>query len=210
MGASSRHCRRRRGFTLLEMLIVLAVVVAVASMGWPSLRKLSHKSTLREAARQVRNVLARARLEAIESGGVRLFRYCPGTGVFEVSAGSTAEEGAAATLFPAEGSAPSPRVPDRGLESAKTEQTLLPEGVCFVDPRWTGSSIPSPAPAALDGLPGWSQPVVFFPNGRATDAFIRLECQDRYFVVVALRGLTGTVQLGPVGRLDNDVEQENQ
>jgi Tfp pilus assembly protein FimT len=191
------------------MLIVLAVVVAVASMGWPSLRKLSHKSTLRDAARQLRNVLARARLEAIESGGVRFFRYCPGTGVFEVSAGSTPEEGAAAALVPAEALAERSGEPAAGLNSDETQQTLLPEGVRFADPSSSGSPI-SPAQAAAGGsLPGWSEPVVFFPNGRATDGYFRLECQNRYYIMVALRGLTGTVKVGRVGRLDNDVEQTN-
>jgi Tfp pilus assembly protein FimT len=189
------------------MLIVLAVVVAVASLGWPSLRKLSHKSTLRDAARQLRVALARTRLEAIESGEVRFLRYQPGTGVFEVSGSQPVEDRSAVAQLPTEAAADGTRSPAIGLAPGDGGQHELSEGVYFLDAALPDAvASPSDVPA-LDGSAQWSQPIVFFPNGRTTSALIRLECQGKYYVDVALRGLTGTVKVGTVERLDTSLEQ---
>ena len=44
-----------RGFTLLEMLIVLAILAAVAAWTWPSMRRQMIVSELRDAGKQVRD-----------------------------------------------------------------------------------------------------------------------------------------------------------
>jgi len=51
-------------------------------------------------------------------------------------------------------------------------------------------------PSAGEG--DWSPPIVFFPNGRTSNARIRLESKTRHFVELALRGVTGTVTVGEV------------
>jgi hypothetical protein len=58
------------------------------------------------------------------------------------------------------------------------------------------------APTPIAGDAGWSSPIVFFPNGRSTNARIRLDGSNGFRVEVALRGLTGTVQIGPLERVD--------
>ena len=70
----------------MELLIVVALLAMVLTLSLPSLRKLSAKSELRNAARQLRVTLLEARLAAIDSGDLTYFRYQPGGGRFEVRA----------------------------------------------------------------------------------------------------------------------------
>ena len=64
-----------KGFTLLEMLIVLAILSVLATMAWPALRKQLDRSQLRSAAKKVRLELAAARHRAVATGRMIKFRY---------------------------------------------------------------------------------------------------------------------------------------
>jgi hypothetical protein len=196
------------------MLILVALVALVASLSWPSLRRLSQKRELLESARQIRVELLRTRLDAIQSGAPRQFRYQLGTGLFESTtfqptAFAAGEEDWAGTAeLPAEsvqepaavGSVPEELDPGDGL----------PLGVVFVDPAASESE------SALDAAElaetelsdvaeaSWSAPVIFYPNGRALNARLRLT-NGVYVVDVTLRGLTGTARIGQVRRvIDQD------
>ncbi|MCP5113935.1 MAG: prepilin-type N-terminal cleavage/methylation domain-containing protein, partial [bacterium] len=74
----------RRGFTLVEMLVVLTILGLLVGMSWPSVHRLLSRSRVKEAAKQVRTELGEARLRAIESGTPQVFRFQPGTSFFEV------------------------------------------------------------------------------------------------------------------------------
>jgi prepilin-type N-terminal cleavage/methylation domain-containing protein len=71
------HRARRTGYTLLELMLVLAVLTVMVAMAWPSLRKPLHRSVVQQAAGQLVKDLGQARLAAIESGQVIRFRYEP-------------------------------------------------------------------------------------------------------------------------------------
>jgi prepilin-type N-terminal cleavage/methylation domain-containing protein len=182
--------RLRRGYTLMELLIVVAVLATVVSLAVPSLRKLSQRGQLQDAARQLRGQLLAARLQAIESASSTLFYYQPNTGAYMVT-GAGEMPGGADSLT---GGQPGLR----GGEAA-AEQTL-PSDVRFLAPATITARPAAGTAPRSDAGGGWSEPLIFYPNGRALNARIRL-ASDRYWIEVTVRGLTGTVQLSPVQRL---------
>lgn len=177
----------RGGYTLSEVLVVLGVLVTLGALAQPALRTALGDSRLRSAARQLRAELAKTRLRAMKSGTAQRFRYQSGENRFEVApaafdadaelAGDSARREPAADLAaePAADEAPRPG------RSVVVQQ--LPEGVSFDVAQ---------QPIELDvDTEGWSSPIVFFPDGRASDAEIRLRGERDMVVEVHLRGLTG-------------------
>jgi len=75
--SSDSLSRRKRilGYTLLELLIVLAILAALAAMTLPAIRGPLDKSRLRGASRQVQSALAKARFFSIRKGVQVEFRY---------------------------------------------------------------------------------------------------------------------------------------
>ena len=60
--------RSRFGYTLLELLIVLAIILIVSALAAPSLMERVRSGNVREAAQHVSEVLAAARTYAIDTG----------------------------------------------------------------------------------------------------------------------------------------------
>jgi prepilin-type N-terminal cleavage/methylation domain-containing protein len=69
--------RRPGGFTLVEMLLVLAVLMMMAGLVWPSVTRLYSEHSLRQAAEGVRVRLTAARVNAIATGIAYQFRFEP-------------------------------------------------------------------------------------------------------------------------------------
>lgn len=57
--------RKRGGFSLLEMMVVIAIIFVLAAIATPSLIRSVRRYQLESAARQVSNMLLRARYEAM-------------------------------------------------------------------------------------------------------------------------------------------------
>ncbi len=194
----------RRGYTLSEMLAVLGVLVIVAALAQPTLRSALSDSRLRSAARQVRAELAKTRLRAMQSGVAQRFRYQSGKNRFEIapaahdalaaSADVSAEEPTERrredTEPAADGALPTP-----GRSVVEQE---LPSGVNF-------EPVEQHRTASIDEE-GWSEPIVFYPNGRTADAHIRLRGERNAVVEVSLRGLTGVATAGKPRHEQEDIQ----
>ena len=79
MPAHSRHhrdkvCADRSGYTLIELLIALGILVAMAGLSLPAVRRSLDKGRLRSGAREVQAALAKTRSLAIRAGERHAFR----------------------------------------------------------------------------------------------------------------------------------------
>jgi Tfp pilus assembly protein FimT len=217
--------RKRRGYTLMEMVLVQGVIVVLVAMGWPALRSSLGKSRLQESAKQVRIQLSRARLQAMETGTVLEFRFKPGERRYEIRqrAGQSAGEkfalhSAGATAHPSSTSGGA-----RGSQSSdeSVKRRELAEDVFFHDPRLTkddsgyeSESENGAASSDSDSTEhdhddaGWSAPIVFYPNGQSTNALLRLNGPRDFHVDVTVRGLTGAVTISRLER--DDLERDDE
>jgi len=74
-----------RGFTLLEMMIVVAIMAIIMTMGVPVMYKLWHKAPMIKAVRDTQEVLQNARARAILQGHMVEVIFHPQSRSFEVS-----------------------------------------------------------------------------------------------------------------------------
>jgi prepilin-type N-terminal cleavage/methylation domain-containing protein len=115
----------RRGFTLIEIMVVVAIIGLVMALGAPSLYKLMKREGMRKAVDDLEQVFRAARGRAILSGQTVMLEFRPLEGRFEIVGGGG---GAPAAPTP-EGfeAPPTPVNPTGGLVSSGT----LPEGITF-------------------------------------------------------------------------------
>jgi prepilin-type N-terminal cleavage/methylation domain-containing protein len=66
---------RRRGFNLLELMIVLVIMAAATAIVWPNLQKPLRRSSLTESASLVRELLSDAKQQASTGGSVCFVRF---------------------------------------------------------------------------------------------------------------------------------------
>ncbi|HVJ87124.1 MAG TPA: prepilin-type N-terminal cleavage/methylation domain-containing protein [Caulifigura sp.] len=196
---SSRRALRG-GFTLLELVIVLMVIVVIISMTWPSLMRFAGEHQLREWSTEVRTDMQGARIKAIENGLVYQFRYEPGGQMFAVlpydrvdTGNASADSKVGKTLIEAARSGGPPATISK-----------LPEGLHFrfkdgqptesMPEEWT-KLLPTDEPLARVA---WSLPLLFHLDGTADNATVYIEDKLGHSQLLTLRGLTGSVTVGPL------------
>ncbi|WP_169168761.1 GspH/FimT family pseudopilin [Acidovorax sp. SRB_24] len=66
---SATVCRRAHGFTLIEVMVVVATMAVLATLAAPSFTPLMERWRVRQAAEELQSTLYYARSEAIKRGG---------------------------------------------------------------------------------------------------------------------------------------------
>ncbi len=83
---------RRTAFTLLELLLVLAIIIAIAGMGVMGYQRQYARSQFKSGVIQLQVDLTCARVLAMQSGNAYVFRYVPGSNVYEIAPLKTLQE----------------------------------------------------------------------------------------------------------------------
>ena len=206
----------KRGFTLIELLLVLAILVILAATAAPILRGTMQDAALRSAADQIRVEMTRANVRAMKTGRIQVFRFEAGGTQFNVQPYAAADdEIEAAPATPGFGNAAEEMASPR-LDT--TTLITLPAGVKFAsgEAKTEGRSLGIEEDIRnanrFDG--DWSQPILFYPDGSASDAYVVVVHEDREVGIrVNLRGMTGGVTLGEitdVKELTDEAELERQ
>jgi len=180
---------RRPGFTLLEVLLVIAVLVMISAITYPSLKSSYGYYKLHGGIDSVRAAWAMARAHAIEEGRPYRFSVEPNGSHFRVAPDQSDYWS---------GSAPSDDPQGKGyvLEDA------LPGGVRFtvngepVKDLPEDTSPPGKEEKTNYSSIEWNTAVVFLPDGTAKeDVHILFQVRGARPTRVHLRGLTGTVSV---------------
>lgn len=209
----------RRGYTLYEVLLVLAILVLIAASSWPVLSWWFRDAALKQAAADVRVVLDETRMHAIDNAIHYEFRFEPGGRRFVSLPGEIPLDAAAAasggttpgmssTFAGAGASGPAGTASAAG--ASPTVAYLygqLPEGLTFPTTQPLGTTAVPLNPMMYGSLPEandiaaakWSAPILYCPDGTAADANLAIVTDDDHHAIrLTLRGLTGTVRTGDV------------
>lgn len=193
-GSPSRS-RSPRAVTLMEMILVLAVLVVIAAVAMPAFYGSLRSATLRSAAEQVRTEWNRAHIKAMKSGRIYVFRFQPGGRKFQIEPYQAADDALNAAAGVNTFAPPPPASDDKGAESG----TQLPEGIKFLE-GMTAEEERAKAVEEAMGMGGgggeWSRPILFYPDGVSSDAWLVVADEHDSAIRVELRGLTGLAVLG--------------
>ncbi len=164
----------RRGVTLLELMLVLAIVAMLAAIAYPSIETMYGDLRVQAAADQLRGRFALARSRAIEEGRRYRFEIQSNSGGYRILPDNSE--------FWSDGSGVAGD--EVGDASPLQLEDALPDDIVVqvVDDRGMGTS------------DGWTRLVVFLPDGSCSDdRVIRLERPGNRPVEIRIRSLTGAI-----------------
>ena len=197
---------RHRGYTLIELLLVLAIIVVAAAAVAPSLRGVLRNAALKSAANTVRAELTRAHVHAMKTGRIQVFRYELGGVKYKLEPWIGGDD----SLESKDGNSGS-ATPATATHHGPTHEPTLPEGTRFALGDAAVESRGQHVEEEMSSLGGsgstWSRPLLFYPDGSASDAFIIVGNDHQVGIRVDLRGMTGAAKIGEVTDL-RKLEQE--
>lgn len=184
----------RRGYTFVEILLVLTLLAVIAGLAWPSVLRFRNEQAIKDAAERVRSELDRTRFRAIDSGIAYQFRYETGGRRFvAIPAEREALESPSATAIaqPAKLNAYAGEISE-GLTFAPLADA--PRVGELLEGDWLAGVADS---AALQQA-RWSPAILYRADGTATNVEFRVIDEDRRFIECKVRELTGMAITGPL------------
>jgi len=166
---------RRRGYTLLEVLLVLTLLLVLGGLAASRLGGILQRHQLRDIAESVRQQLTQGRLRAAETGWIYQFSAENGGGNYQL-APLDAIGANAAPLGQVAGQLP---------PSIRFEQVEIP-GLAEL-----GGSV-----VDTDSGVTWCTPILFFPDGTSSGGVVDLVDEENRFSRLAVRGLTAACAVG--------------
>ena len=193
------HSCTRRAVTLLEVLLVLAVLAMLAAAVWPSLDRSLADQRMRDAADMIRAQWAQAQVRAVATGEQQRFRIEPDGRRYWIESARCAGDAAWAAPVASAAALPS------GQPSP--DQRLLPDGVTFgdldVEPpsqsdvSWPGNGHAGGTVPGMDNLYA-DDGIMFYPDGTCSSARLTLRNGYDRCLTISLRGLTAVATVGDV------------
>jgi type II secretion system protein H len=201
--------RRNRGLSLMELLLVLALMVAVAALTLPALRGPMENQRLRKSADAIRAEWNKARNRAMRTGRIQVFRFEINGSHFVVEPWYSADDylessdGLAAGVDPLN---PGLVAPAPIVNVIEPEMLELPEGVLF----FTGDAAVEVRSLMIEEAlrqvesrdTSWSRPIFFYPDGETSTAQLILTNRQEQYIRLDLRGLTGIAQVSDLMTVD--------
>lgn len=179
------------------MLLVLAVLVVLAAVSVPVFYRSVRDATLRSAAEQVRTEWNKAHIKAMKSGRIQVYRFQPGGRKFQIEPYTAVDDTVDAVNSTSTFAPPPPAPsPDNTNENSRTQ---LPEGIKFLEGMTAEEERAKSVEESMGGGGGGlSKPILFYPDGVTSDAWLVVVDEHNSAIRVELRGLTGLAILGDI------------
>jgi len=171
----SRRHSSTAGFTILELVLVVALLAVLFKIGIPSLSGLTPKYRLRTAARQLGSTLEGVRLSALSRGLWMGMRYVITPGPEDASDASYYQ-----VIAPAPADFPEQPVEDR----ARLSENTFPTGVRIARVVLSSNQI----------VDQGSVSVLFSPMGNAGSHIVTLAGADNSYLSVKINCITGSIE----------------
>jgi Tfp pilus assembly protein FimT len=190
----------------MEMMIVLVILVITAGIAIPAVLVTLRSQQLKRGAEMMRIEWSRAHVKAMKTGRIQVFRYEVGGRQFSIQPWIAADE--ATETAPGESTAGFGAAPATQDLASEFETKSLPEGVTFaageakVDTRAYEVEEFFVSNAQADGV-SWSRPVLFYPDGSASDSYVIVADERQTGYRIQLRGLTGSSYIGEIDTVEN-------
>ena len=174
-----RESGRRSGFSMLELMLVLAIVIVVAALAVPAVQGTVSNQAIVSGTDRVRVAMGKARVKAIRAGEVYAFFYQREGQWFDVApladhSQLTSQQSGGAPLS----------IQDRELnDNWLPRQVQFAAGETELDSRSDAAMESSNAPSV--------DAILFYPDGTSQDARLVLQDERGRLMAVELRGLTG-------------------
>ncbi len=213
---------RRNAMTLLELLLVLALLVILAGIAIPSFDAMVTSRRLQQSIEKLHNELLSARVTAMRTGQAQVFQcvlngqeyavkpWLNGGEAQNASVGATVMQAGQVVKTESTGNggvatqAVTGNADPTKVDPAKKESTRLGEGVQFaaveslIDNRnalaiqQSTGTVPTSGAATAGGL---SSPILIYPDGSSTTAQLILADARGRRMAIQLRGVTGTATI---------------
>ena len=195
--SQARVGKPRPALTLVEVVLVLALLVIISAVVAPLLGSSMSRARLRHSGDLLQTAWGKARLAAMRSGNTYVFRYETQGNRYRIERLSEI-----ATSDTANGEATAPILAEQeevaDIDIFRQSLQRLAQGVVFASGEV--AAVPQLAAAAMAEGNGWSTPVLFYADGRTSDAVVLLANEQQDTLRVTLRGLTGISRAGEPGK----------
>lgn len=165
-GGPGKDCRRQAGFTMLEIMMVVAIIGLIMTMSVPAILRTMHQEPLRKAVNDVKTICYNARAQAILHGVTTSVIFHPQSGEVLLSglATTNSADGFAPSNPSTEESSTNPAKAS-GLNSAKFDDSII------IDMLDVNLSEYKDTSAAR---------VRFFPDGTCDEMTLIIHSADQY------------------------------
>ena len=199
-----RRSMRLAGFTLLELLLAMAVLAAIAAVSIPHFDLLLGDRRLVRGGEQIRIEMTRLRVESMRQGRVMMLEAMSGGNSIRFKPYESVADAIEAIDQTGSQSALLSGATQGTLTtiaSESSEQTIeLPALVTVESVGVVSASRGFEIEQSLlsDQANGWSRPILFYPDGSTSTAAVVLRLESTGHLTVKLRGITGEATVGQV------------
>lgn len=209
----------RGGFTLLELMLVLAIIAMMSAIAAPRISDMFERQKLRGAANDLRLVWDEARITAMRTGQAQVFNCLTQTGAYTVKPlmlqSDATDVGQGATVMLSGGA--TGETMSNGLLTAadptQAEPESLAESITFVSCNVVGNmrayatAQESQATGAGDvNTQTVGQAVIFYPDGSTSTAEVRIQNERGDVRAVQVRGLTGFSRVVEISNIPSSMD----